>query len=258
MCCSSIARFDPEEDWPTDVAVSVTLNSELRTYDGEALSTPASASYSTPPLSFAMATVESPLLHNVTSGRWSGSVAPLRDGAVESPPDGIVRLRFGSAVDEAAVARALVLRGAASGVTVTAAPCRDVPTVGSSSGGGYWDTTGGCVAAMVRGLATDAVVSLVLPRGTRYHPRCGGSAADVVQLVTGAVSFSFPFLYTTTPPEYARASSRRMLLWVRHGLASTTATAVSNLQVRDARATWVQQQRALQLCVVSTSAVRCR
>ncbi|GFR52004.1 hypothetical protein Agub_g14427 [Astrephomene gubernaculifera] len=98
---TTIARFDPDADWPSDLACDLRWNTSLETYDGVPLQlgpTPPSVRLTSHPLQMFLTDVDSPTARNLTGGLWS----PFAAGAgqlPEVPPDGKIVLSFSQPVD---------------------------------------------------------------------------------------------------------------------------------------------------------------
>jgi hypothetical protein len=69
---TSIARFDPTNEWPTDLDFSVSVKN-ITTFDGSKLTNSASVSYSTKPLAMRVRGVSSALAASLTGGQWSAA-----------------------------------------------------------------------------------------------------------------------------------------------------------------------------------------
>jgi hypothetical protein len=90
---TSIARFDPAVDWPTDLRLSVRVKPEMRSYAGLVLdgNNNAPRAFSTPDLGLSHGAVASALAWAATNGSWSAELDPLVPGGLEFPPDATVR-----------------------------------------------------------------------------------------------------------------------------------------------------------------------
>jgi hypothetical protein len=215
---TSIARFDADTEWPPDLEITLTLNPELRSFDGRkiAASSRTQWSFVTPQVSMHAGRVRSASALALTNGTWSASVRPLVDGSLELPPDATIELRFSSEVSLPMVQAALRLRRSASSpsappdaptFTATAialAPCR-APSAR-------------CVLARLNvPLVAGALYDLVLPPGSHLHAAAGATHDEHTVAVSGLVPFAFPFVEPRSG--VFRSRYRRLRLWCRHGLA---------------------------------------
>ena len=89
---TSIARFDPAEDWPSELEIQLRLNPTLRSFDGLELSPsgPTSWPFRTPHLSMSSGSVRSPSASALTNGSWSATLHSIEPGAAELPSDGTI------------------------------------------------------------------------------------------------------------------------------------------------------------------------
>jgi hypothetical protein len=195
---TSIARFDPAADWPTDLTLRVRAKPGIRSYAGLALdpSTNSAHTFSTPQLEMSAGRVRSALALAVTNGSWDASLHPIVPGALELPPDAAVELSFTHAVDLPTLAGSLIL---------------DPPGCASSNSGSGLilescvRPSPGCVTVSLRcddgaesALAVGGVHRLLLPKGYRYHSECGVTMRELSVIVSGLVPFSIPFTQVST------------------------------------------------------------
>ena len=194
------ARFDPTDEWPTDLAFDVQINANLASFDGAALvadENTAPKHFTTAPVNVYMSGVTSEQAAALTDGTWVSAITDSQGGsssAEEMPPDGVLTLRFSHPVDPAMVGTSLQLRdangNAQRGASLAASACES-----------RWSGDS-CVAVTVRGaLALDTRYQVVLPAGSRYHPLCGQTAADTSFSISGLVPFRFPFRQGLQIPE---------------------------------------------------------
>lgn len=74
---TSIARFDPATEWPPELEISLTLNPQMRAYDGASLVSAAGQPerwlFRTPKLTMRTGEVRSEAAERLTNGSWSAS-----------------------------------------------------------------------------------------------------------------------------------------------------------------------------------------
>ncbi|PNH04504.1 hypothetical protein TSOC_009336 [Tetrabaena socialis] len=98
---TSIARFDPEEDWPPDLECSLKWVASLTAWDGARLQlegVPARRVLRTSSLGMWLGDITSERAANLTDGAWSYSEGSSADKTPEVPPDAKIELRFSSTV----------------------------------------------------------------------------------------------------------------------------------------------------------------
>ena len=97
---TSVVRFDPEGEWPAELELTLTLQPGFATYDGRARAANQQTAwqFKTPPLSMRVGRVTSALASRLTDRTWSAWMHPLAAGAVESPPDAQIELKFSADV----------------------------------------------------------------------------------------------------------------------------------------------------------------
>jgi hypothetical protein len=231
---TSIARFDPTNEWPSDLIFGVSVKN-ITTFDGSALTTSATVSYTTQPVAMRVRGVTSARAAALTDNQWSaqrgfwqGTDATSAND-VEVPPDGVVTIDFlqGSycdpdiysyynryscrdgKIDAQLVANALVFRKVGSSASI------DVrSTVKACKYGGDH-----CISFMPPALESGAEYQLVLPKGSVYSPVAGVTQKDFVLRLFGLFPFELPFLQ---PRDLSSLASRRWSLYLRHGLANDT------------------------------------
>jgi hypothetical protein len=220
------ARFDPTDQWPTDLSFELRLNPALTSFDGVALSNDSHGhdahSFTTTPVVTWMNSLKSAMAAAATDNTW---VPDVQDGALngakEMPPDGVLTIGFSHEIDASLLAGSLQLLdgdGAAlprGGPTLEVVPCAHT-----------WEAEK-CISARLSGdLALDTKYTVSLPEGTHYHPLCGATQSAQTFMISGLVSFKIPFKQGMEIPDnqYQRMtpSFRRWDLWVRHGLAAST------------------------------------
>jgi hypothetical protein len=92
---TSIYRFDPAIDWPTDLACPLVWNSALRSFDGAPVSLGAyarSVALKTEPVKFTVINVASAAADAATDKQWNAYRGMRDDNFPEVPPDGAVFL----------------------------------------------------------------------------------------------------------------------------------------------------------------------
>ena len=214
---TSIARFDPDGEWPHEHVLSLSLNPDLQSFDGASLAAGQRTDWTfvTPQLSMTATSVHSATALALTNGSWSSSLHPLARGVHECPPDGKVELTFNTDVEREVLGPALRLyrsdghAGLIASARVSLAPCRR--------------PSRRCTLATLVDAPLDAgaLYTLVLPAGSRFHHLAGKTHAQASIGLSGLVPFAFPFV---DYPSF-RARYRRLRLWVRHGLMDGVAAA---------------------------------
>ncbi|PNH06151.1 hypothetical protein TSOC_007503 [Tetrabaena socialis] len=98
---TSIARFDPDEDWPPDLECSVKWVASLTAWDGARLQlegVPARRVLRTSSMHMWLNGITSERADNLTDGAWSYNLGSSADKTPEAPPDGMPGLgMFGGA-----------------------------------------------------------------------------------------------------------------------------------------------------------------
>ena len=223
-----VARFDPVDDWPTDVTVSVVLNTGLTTWDGVPLAAATAQEYvdlqfETPQVTMGVRTVRSAQAAVLTGDAWTAGYSDPR----EVPPDGVVELGFSRAVDPALVQAALRIELAADLASGSSPPppiATDALVVATCSSA--WRLDPSCVTVDITAeLAVDTEYRLVLPAGSQYHTLCGSTQQEHALTISGLRPFRFPFRQAAIPEqEWSRFEPRasRYDLWLPHGLDSST------------------------------------
>lgn len=201
---TSIARFDPDVDWPTDLDFNVVVE-PLVTFDGSALSATYKASYTTQGQHFYLSDVSSKKATELTNGAWSASYGYWTKTATNSlsnlmevPSDGVIRLSFSYPIEPALVGPAMTLTNAKTGASV-AFTSRACAGSGDSSS---------CLEIVPSvELERNQQHKLTLPAGSRYRSIAGPLRQSVVvDTLSGLFPFEIPF--TDTNNQYQRVSSR--------------------------------------------------
>ncbi|KXZ55787.1 hypothetical protein GPECTOR_2g1337 [Gonium pectorale] len=239
---TTIARFDPDVDWPTDLDCSLVWNTGLTSYDGAPLQlgdVPTSKRLINSPLLMYISGVTSAGAQALTDNMWSS--LPTGDGLREVPPDGKILLHFSHPVN--LVMLQSVLRVAEKSgtqlVPVDVGPCQSaapwlppaqVASSTSSASGLSLDVNTTCAEVLPKTAlkaATDYLISI--PKGARYHALAGPLMAETLGTVTGLRPFTFMFQNGFfTQSAFQGTSYRRLDLWLIHGLSSgTTADALA-------------------------------
>ncbi|GIL54024.1 hypothetical protein Vafri_9574 [Volvox africanus] len=228
---TSIARFDPDVDWPTDLDCTLIWVTTLTAYDGAPLvlsDTAPQRSLSSQPLSMIMNGITSDLALNLTDGLWSSTS--------EVPPDGKIIIGFNHPVNLQLLQSILKVVEASQpngkGVPFDLSPCQSVASWSYSHGSGSSSSSSGalslnvnttCAQIIPKGPLKAATSYLILlPRGVRYHALAGPLQQELNLTVTGLQPFKLPFIET-----YGRRSDfgtryRRLDMWLPHGLSPDT------------------------------------
>jgi len=233
---TSIARFDPDGDWPTDLRFSVAVDG-VTTHDGSRLAQAVSLPFATKPIALAVRGVTSAKASQLTGnvwtpfrGQWQSS-SPQTANDAEVPSDGVVTLNFMQGaecaggyspysyygggcprgkIDVALVANSLVLRNKASGATIdiktSVKACKFNPDF--------------CVSFTPPALDGGAAYELTLPAGARYSAVAGPVRVATSVPLFGLFPFELPFSEQT---QLQSVSARRWRVFLRHGLADGTA-----------------------------------
>ncbi|CAI5949539.1 unnamed protein product [Closterium sp. NIES-64] len=124
---SFVFRFDPLEEWPSDLTCSLTWNANFSAFDGtswDESSPPPALQLLTDPLSMSLNIVFSPMTYAAT-GSWSTQTSS--NSPTEAPPDAQLLLSFSSLVDINLLTNLIQLRTKANkvvpGVTTYVKPC---------------------------------------------------------------------------------------------------------------------------------------
>lgn len=223
---TSVARFDPDQDWPAELQLVMTLRPDITSIDGAKLERGAQVqwNFATPLLRMWVNSVHSQRALNLTAGRWSASTTG--EDTPEVPPDGRVQLRFSSIVDQSVLQTALQLRSVAPGkkngdaaqggklVPFQLGPCEEMEF--------RPEPDAGCVVLTLKGdLEVDGNYELVLPTGSSFHPRAGQVSHSLSAGLHGLHRLTFPLIGSRPGDEHLIFTPRyrRHRLWLRHGLA---------------------------------------
>jgi hypothetical protein len=204
------ARFDPDEDWPTDLSLDVQVNPALSSWDGVTVQSTEIRQFSTPRLTMSVTSVTSATATEQTDGMWTAGW-----DVREVPPDGVISLEFSHAVTPALMQQALQLRHADAKSTQVPVPSL---AVNACTAGGSAAT---CVAVTLDGpLAVGLTYDFLLPLGSQYHAACGVTQEDATSQIQGLFEFKFNFAQTTIPAWGGLSPSQPQWdLWLRHGLS---------------------------------------
>jgi hypothetical protein len=251
---TSVARFDTDGPWPPELAITLSLNPALRSFDGRAPVADGRVwNFETPSLSMYAGRVTSNLALNLTGGRWDAAAQPLAPGALEFPPDATLELRFDFAVSVAMLQTALALRPARAQAPLAASnPAGDAPPRAALPGlriSACRDGSAQCVLVHLDGpLQAGALYSLELPPRSRFHEAAGRTRRALAVSLSGLCPFALPFRRepsssaaagmaavralrasrvapAPTPVDLANVRYRRLHLWLRHGLGRSITAA---------------------------------
>ncbi|KAK9803301.1 hypothetical protein WJX72_010340 [[Myrmecia] bisecta] len=188
-----IARWVPTVDWPTDLNITLSWNTNLTAYDGAKLqlNNTAPVLLTTAPLSMALRQVRSERALNLTDNQWDAT-SGLPDDSLPEPP-------------AMAPAEVYTERSTAN------ASCISVRVANAT-------------------LGVNGSYALILPAGTAYNPLAGPVPQDLRVLFHGLRYFRLPF--NTDSRIYPNSSAalnsghglsyRRLSMWLVHGLANGT------------------------------------
>eukprot|EP00916_Digyalum_oweni_P017565 GHVL01028730.1.p1 GENE.GHVL01028730.1~~GHVL01028730.1.p1 ORF type:complete len:2463 (+),score=365.97 GHVL01028730.1:121-7509(+) len=239
---TSIIRFDPENEWPTDLHIKLELNlSVIRSVSGQSIGADAKVpgcegyvcKYSTPELSASAGDVFSLKAMEVTGNIWQSSLGNMDDSAHECPDDCQIKLWFSHKVQFTpdVVASFVEVLHERSGNTfpVYLSPCSANPTpmprpyeIKSSSDketSEMMEKT--CVMARIdqtkQALETGEIYVVRTVPKTTYHPVAGPvqSAVTLIKLTGLRPFILFPRV------RWGGSTSRynRLQIYLRHGLS---------------------------------------
>ena len=226
---SSIARFDPSVDWPTDLeALQVTFNLRLQSVSGKSLqTTPKPLQLSTAPLHYWVQEVRSKRLDELTGNRWRSDLEADSfhpKGASECPSDSRIQVGFsGPIMMEKFLTDPAMLQLRKRGTNADSAgiPVRNIePCAGEAPKPLFLELgeppitfESKCLAfSLPETLSTGGDYVVSLRPDSRYHLFSGPvRAGDHGLSLTGLRPFRFNFL-----PQRCRDVFFR--LYLRHGL----------------------------------------
>eukprot|EP01114_Cavostelium_apophysatum_P012830 TRINITY_DN2968_c0_g1_i5.p1 TRINITY_DN2968_c0_g1~~TRINITY_DN2968_c0_g1_i5.p1 ORF type:complete len:1393 (+),score=235.18 TRINITY_DN2968_c0_g1_i5:63-4241(+) len=175
---TSIFRFDPDIDWPTDLKFEVVFNPDFKSFDGASITqAPRTYKYSTPNQKIRIESVTSELAKDLTDGAWFS-----RENQ-EVPPDGRIRLSFDSDVDIDLISSAFKLSPEVSTQPpFTFETCDKLANRSSTR----------CVVAVLHAkLDLGTTYFLTLPGGTKYHALSGPLTEKISVNFQGLFDFRF-------------------------------------------------------------------
>ncbi|GFH16881.1 EGF-like domain-containing protein, partial [Haematococcus lacustris] len=243
---TTIARWDPDQEWPSDLDCTLLLNTSLTTYDGVPLNLTVGRQRKlvTRPISFSISTVISDIMSNLTEGLWQSQQGMPDDILPEVPPDAKTLLSFTSPVNLTLLASSLQLRklnsSTAEAMQLSVNPCSSVarlppmPLLSSSRIAGPQPvekeqsglTTCAEVVVGAPGLANNTKYLLLLPAGSRYNTYSAPTRRDLNVSLGGLRPFRVPLRQDFRTSNSSRFGSevkyRRLNAWLPHGLANTT------------------------------------
>ncbi|GIL86136.1 hypothetical protein Vretimale_13856 [Volvox reticuliferus] len=227
---TSIARFDPDVDWPTDLDCNLNWATALTTYDGAQLvlyDTAPQRSLSSYPLQMSISAITSELALNLTDGLWSSNS--------EVPPDGKIIIAFNYPVNLQLLKSTLKMFEASqpsgAGVPFDVSPCQSAASWIYSNGLGTSSSSSGlslnvnttCAEITPKGALKAATPYLImLPRGARYHALAGPLQTELNLTVTGLEPFRVPFAEFYSQDIDSGTRYRRLDMWLPHGLSPDT------------------------------------
>ncbi|CAI5537503.1 unnamed protein product [Closterium sp. Naga37s-1] len=203
---SFVFRFDPLEEWPSDLTCSLTWNANFSAFDGtswDEASPPPALQLLTDPLSMSLNIVFSPMTYAAT-GSWSTQTSS--NSPTEAPPDAQLLLSFTSLVDINLLPNLIQLRTKANkvvpGVTTHVKPCP-------------WDAFSSISLAS---LAADSSSSTTSASSSSSDKSAGSSTIDRCAVVT-----------FTTAPTGAEISGKAAVAAAMAAEWSTDSLSVSKL-----------------------------
>ncbi|GAM17730.1 hypothetical protein SAMD00019534_009050 [Acytostelium subglobosum LB1] len=221
---SSVARFDPRDNWPYDLECTVDIDAALTTYDGIALSKePVLQQYTSPKLVMVINSVISLESTRRSNGRWEafglGRWLPdlkVDNNYPEVPPDGEMRVVFtGPATLDAVGANLRAVR-LSDGVPLRfkISTCNNSLHYGSRRDGDIktkWSHSF-CIR-FIDEIQAGELHALVLPPGVQLHPGAGPTSEHSLHFY-GLLPF---FLSNDANTRYHAHVYR-----VRHGILDAT------------------------------------
>ncbi|PNW72413.1 hypothetical protein CHLRE_16g677205v5 [Chlamydomonas reinhardtii] len=241
---TTIARFDADVDWPTDLDCELTWTAGLTSYDGAPLQlgdTPASRKLSSSPLTLSISDVLSDKADELTDGRWASSLGLPDDSYLEVPPDGRIVVQFSGKVHLATLQSYLKVaegvQGKGAEAAFTLAPCQSpapwiFPYTSATGTGTQGATTplsldvnATCVEVSPKNLKPDTVYAVRLPVGSRYFGLSGPLQSEAVAPFRSLRPFRFYFQQSSWQNVWAGTKYRRFDLGLLHGLGSAVTSA---------------------------------
>ncbi|PNH12233.1 hypothetical protein TSOC_000852 [Tetrabaena socialis] len=226
---TTIFRFDPDVDWPTDLNCNLTWTAGLSTYDGAPLalgSVPVTRSLVTYPLTLSIGGVLSDLATNLTDGLWNPSTAPTPEVPFEVPPDG-ARGAAGCGLGSSRVVACGVSiaegpKGTGPAVSFGVGPCQTAApwiygmadSATTTPAGLSLDVNTTCAEVVPTSpLKPNTSYLLRLPRGAVYSALAGPLRMDTSAAFGGLVPY------------------RRLDLWLRHGLSTSAEDLATSIHI---------------------------
>jgi hypothetical protein len=191
---TSIARFDPDINWPNDLNFTVVLHS-ITGLKGDVLENPTlSYSYYTDAVNFDIWSIESKRANELTDNNWSYYIPSLQeDGTTnwlfEVPPDAKITLGFTHEIDIDVIGTNLILKdNNESVVPFTYGPCDPIDSY--------------CIAITPELTAIpDIEYTLTLPEGIKISTYSGFTEFETTLSFSGLFGFRFPLFWTRKPSE---------------------------------------------------------
>lgn len=221
-----VARFDMDNDWPTDLKLTLQMNKRLTTFDKIVLTLGPEydqMAYTTPALSMISTNVYSALASEATGNRWNEQT----DGVYELPPDAEIVVKFNYAVDATFIANSVKLASTSKGqadatVKVSACPSTSTPSIvayGASPAlaDPRGDTYTQCVRLVPSGVKAGQGYLLKFPVGMRYNNRGSGLLSTEISVPCSGLK---PFVFTFFT--YNKFSSPRLDIYSNHGFSNST------------------------------------
>ena len=202
---TSILRFDPNEDWATDLHCELSVNPELRTFDGTKLApTTIKARFKTPALTMHLLTVESEAAQNATSGLWAARVGNQR--VPECPPDAVVTLRFNAKVDASRLQGHLAIVDQAG----VRRPVTIIPDAECAP----------CATLRVRLPEVEKYqeYQIQMPVGMEVNAFAGPTTKPLQAPVMGLRPFTIPWMSS----KWMKLSQNNQRIWIPHGIPEST------------------------------------
>eukprot|EP01127_Copromyxa_protea_P014406 TRINITY_DN4004_c0_g1_i10.p1 TRINITY_DN4004_c0_g1~~TRINITY_DN4004_c0_g1_i10.p1 ORF type:complete len:1490 (-),score=239.07 TRINITY_DN4004_c0_g1_i10:1700-6169(-) len=178
---TSIARFDPDVDWPEDLEFYVTP--EVTTFQGaKIISSP--VKFLTPSSSFSIVQIKSEQAYNKTGGTWWFNSSHTSLNLPECPPDGKIYLYFSSDISpELQSTLKIVQKDSDKQIPFKTEPCKI-----------SWGNEQQCIILVPIGaLEVDTTYDIIVPINTVVSKYGGTTKNEIIQSFSGLHSFRFYF-----------------------------------------------------------------
>eukprot|EP01080_Neovahlkampfia_damariscottae_P008821 gene8821-770_t len=199
---TSIFRFDPDIDWPTDLSCPLLIDEEIETFDGNKLMNDIpKRNYYTPKLTMKIQNVVSKMAQNVTGNNWDADISN-HDGP-EIPPDSTVELYFNNPISIEKIKNNLIIKRKSTNEVVSKNLHMKDCSVGSN-----------CIQISIpSNLKNYDMYTFELPKGISYHSLSDELTETLINSFRSLLEFKFYFKKNTN------VRFNRWNLWLIHGLS---------------------------------------